>query len=1148
MRPRDYDPGVQGLELHVRADGDVLVFHVVDRERASPAIPIGSASLGRTRAVSRGARLHRLIADACARGALSAADRESMRGQAQLLHDLLVPAALRPVLRSALGGTLWLRLRGWSTELPWEWLHDGTGYWFARFGLGRDGGDAPRSPTRPSPPRSVVVLGDFSTLAGVRIDRIEAALLEGGVRARVHRGPLLREDLRVALRAADIVHVGADADEHGLRCADGSFGSPELQARPGSWPQMLVLSGSSTRGVAEAARRAGVGVVIAMNTPVPTGAASSVAEALYASLLRGACIAEALRAGRCADPEHAGAVPWLLLGDPGTTLSPPGVAAAPGAWLAVWIGVGPSALAEIVREEGRRVGLEAQPSRSGGASLFHLDPARFGDRFGEAGLCFAELLRDLLPPPRVQALGGRPGAALGFALAVGSGAPERAIELARRAAPDVLIVDRDAKESSRQERRIFIELRRAGTDGATVWEVRAGSRVPPGPVLGRRDELQALQRTFDQVQSALGTRVALITGDAGSGKSALARGFGHRIVDQQVEVQTLERSEFAGPEGHYEPDSETATVLVYEDAHRLDDAQLDGLVARLQAPRSRPCLLVVTLRADTPRRQRLLARLEQISHLTVALAPLSPGDASAVARQLMGRAGLSREEERTLALADGNPMLIRLLASRLTEGGPSGVEPPALVRAMLADRLAGAGEEVARVLEGVAVLGPPCTADALEALPGVSSGAIGRAASEGWLTLRSEMVGGRRQARCSLRDPMMARHLDGLIDAVRGPELHQAALEWHRATGGPASVLARHALRSPEPLQAVAPLWESVRGGGIDDRHGALVQELERLLATTPEPEMPLDAPTAAQVRAVRSGPPTAPPLGDGLSIRGLIGVGRLATRFLGDGPEGELELRIVHPELAPDRVAQERLDRDLRRLRALGLAGVVSSGDLRRIDGQLVVPARSFSGVTARAALRVMGAGLSPVLAAAVASRAAGLLAALTLRAPDAVSPLDLRPGGIWLGLDGGVRVEHLTVLQGRPLPILTELGALRGRVGYVAPELLEGHETPANAVWSLGVVLWELLTGEPLFQGPSIRFVSSAVRHVDLTAAMARIEAIRPELGLVLRRVLVRDPGRRPSPAVLAAELAGLSGDPGRGGSAEVAELARLVATSRG
>jgi len=765
-----------------------------------------------------------------------------------------------------------------------------------------------------------------------------------------------------------------------------------------------------------------VPTVIATTTPLARGAGASVVAALYAGLLDGACVGEALTAARRDDPEDIGAVPWLLLGDPSAILGRPRPPAPQdgAAWVGVWVDAkvsdpdkaasirGP--IQELVRAEGQRLGLEPQVSAAGQAVLFGLPPSRFGDRTGEAGLGLAERLRDTLSEDRVAGLGGRFGATLGVGLAVGPGAPSRAVELARRAAPDVLIVDGDGKESSRRERRVFIELRRPASDGTLAWEARPGSVAPPRPLLGRRDELHALQRGFDEVKRRHETRLVLITGSAGSGKSALVQGFGRRLADRGVEVQTLELTELGGPTERYPSESATAAVLVYEDAHRLGDRQFGELLHRLARPRP-PALVIVTLRADSPPRRLRLAQLQDAATDSIPLPALSAADASALARQLLGRANLSRDEERLLGLADGNPLLIRLLAGRLRGAGVQGDEPPALVRGMITDRLAGAGAEVARVLEGVAVLGQPCTTDALEALPGVTPSAVAQAAAEGWLTLRSEMLGGRRVARCRLRDRMMARYLDALVDTDRGPELHQAAFQWHSKVGSGASKRARHALRSAAPLQAVAPLWEAILAGGGEERYTEHIDALERLLATTPETEMPVDAPTSAQVRAVRHGLPGLSV--GGYRVRGLIAVDRLATRFLVDRPEGELELRLVHPELVPNPPSRRRFEEHLQRLRALNLPSLVPVGDSLEIDGQLVLPARWFAGESTRTHLARHGA-LAPAQAAAVAGEVLGLLAALAQRSPETASALDLRPEGIWLGDDGRVRVEHLTALQG--------------------------------------------------------------------------------------------------------------------------------------
>ncbi|HEV3157167.1 MAG TPA: protein kinase, partial [Candidatus Baltobacteraceae bacterium] len=97
-----------------------------------------------------------------------------------------------------------------------------------------------------------------------------------------------------------------------------------------------------------------------------------------------------------------------------------------------------------------------------------------------------------------------------------------------------------------------------------------------------------------------------------------------------------------------------------------------------------------------------------------------------------------------------------------------------------------------------------------------------------------------------------------------------------------------------------------------------------------------------------------------------------------------------------------------------------------------------------------------------------------------------------------------------------LTEAGTVVGSVSYISPEQAQGRElTPASDLYSLGIVLYQMLCGELPFTGPSA--VSIALKHVSEPAP--RIEALNPSISPVLasvvHRLLEKDPKARFSSA---------------------------------
>src|SRR6201999_18738 len=120
---------------------------------------------------------------------------------------------------------------------------------------------------------------------------------------------------------------------------------------------------------------------------------------------------------------------------------------------------------------------------------------------------------------------------------------------------------------------------------------------------------------------------------------------------------------------------------------------------------------------------------------------------------------------------------------------------------------------------------------------------------------------------------------------------------------------------------------------------------------------------------------------------------------------------------------------------------------------------------------------GLPPAVAArAIAEACRGLHAAHELHDLAGhtlgVVHRDISPDNLMLGFDGHVKVIDfgIALVKNRQAPV-TEFGTLKGKPPYMSPEQVKNEAIDRRSdVFSLAVVLWEMLTGQPLFTGDSI------------------------------------------------------------------------------
>jgi serine/threonine-protein kinase len=123
-----------------------------------------------------------------------------------------------------------------------------------------------------------------------------------------------------------------------------------------------------------------------------------------------------------------------------------------------------------------------------------------------------------------------------------------------------------------------------------------------------------------------------------------------------------------------------------------------------------------------------------------------------------------------------------------------------------------------------------------------------------------------------------------------------------------------------------------------------------------------------------------------------------------------------------------------------------------------------------------------------------------------------DVSPQNLFVTYDGAVKLLDFGIAKNALQDGRTRTGLLKGKVSYMAPEQARGDELDRRAdIWSLGVVLWEAVTGSRLFKASN----EAATLHMTLTddvaAPSTRRPDLPPDLDAILMRALQRDPAQR-------------------------------------
>jgi serine/threonine protein kinase/tetratricopeptide (TPR) repeat protein len=253
------------------------------------------------------------------------------------------------------------------------------------------------------------------------------------------------------------------------------------------------------------------------------------------------------------------------------------------------------------------------------------------------------------------------------------------------------------------------------------------------------------------------------------------------------------------------------------------------------------------------------------------------------------------------------------------------------------------------------------------------------------------------------------------------------------------------------------------------------------------------------------------------------LGAGGMGKVYRARDPKlaRDVAVKVLPEGLARDAERLARFEREARALAALNHPGIVTIYSIEEADETRFLAMELVEGESLDAAIASGGPTLSRFFEIAVA-----LADALSAAHERGIVHRDLKPANVMITPEGRVKVLDFGLARleapgsdpnatGMPTQSRAELtgeGQVFGTVAYMSPEQARGARVDARSdVFALGVVLYELLTGERPFQGASaVEVMSSILRDTPRPATDLRTD-VPPHLARILRRCLEKGPRDR-------------------------------------
>jgi TolB-like protein len=232
-----------------------------------------------------------------------------------------------------------------------------------------------------------------------------------------------------------------------------------------------------------------------------------------------------------------------------------------------------------------------------------------------------------------------------------------------------------------------------------------------------------------------------------------------------------------------------------------------------------------------------------------------------------------------------------------------------------------------------------------------------------------------------------------------------------------------------------------------------------------------------------------------------------------------EVALKVLPSDLADDKERLSRFQREAESIAALNHPNIVTIYSVEEDDGTHFLTMELVGGKSLDKIIQKNGLPLDEVFDIAIP-----LADALSSAHETGIIHRDLKPANVMVSEEGRVKIldfglakllqepEEAQTAEDEATQALTEQGRILGTIPYMSPEQVQGRELDARSdIFSLGVILYEMVTGDRPFAGDtSADLISAILRDTPDSASEVKMD-LPHHLGRIIRHCMEKNPKRR-------------------------------------